>query len=192
MGAIGKVLSSPGFGTAVTAIGTVATAAGQLKAGKEEAEAIRTNVKINQFNAAIAIQESEIVEAKKNLEVRRLRRQKKKLLSTQRALFSKAGVLFEGSPLEVMRDTEEQAELDILINTFNRDIEKNRFLSEARISETEAAIRAGEAVSAERAGRIQAGRTILTGLGKLTAFSRTPKPKQPTTKTISLNEGVLG
>jgi hypothetical protein len=172
MGAIGKVLSSPAFGKTVTAIGTVATAAGQIQAGRREAEAIRTNIKIDQFNAAISRQEAELVEAKKGLEVRRLRRQKKKILSTQRALFSKAGVLFEGSPLEVMSDTEEQAELDILISQFNRDIEKNRFLSEAQAIEAGVAVRAGEAETAERVGRLEAGRTILTGLSKITAFRR--------------------
>lgn len=158
MGAIGKVLTSPIFTETVKAIGTVGRARGQIVAGKAEAQAQR-------YNAAIATQEAKIVEDKKILETKRLMRRKKDILSTQRALFSKSGVLLEGSPLEVIRDTEAEIELDNLVNKYNRNVEKSRFLSEAKIREREAGI-------AEREGRRRGRRTILTGLTRFatTAF----------------------
>ncbi len=153
MGAVTKALP-----TLLETVGTFAQARGQKIAGKAEAQALR-------YNAAISRQEAEIVENKKILETKRLMKRKKDILSTQRALFSKSGVLLEGSPLEVIRDTESEIELDNLVNTYNRDVEKSRFLSQAKIEEREAGI-------AEREGRRRARRTILTGLTKFatTAF----------------------
>lgn len=176
MGAIGKALTSETFTKTVGAIstvaGTIAQARGQKIAGKAEAQALK-------YNAAISRQEAEIVESKKILETKRLMKRKKDILSTQRALFSKSGVLLEGSPLEVIRDTESEIELDNLVNRYNRDIEKSRFLSEARIEEREAGI-------AEREGRRRGRRTILTGISKFaaTAFEKVP------TSTPSFGAGL--
>lgn len=150
MGAIGKALTSDVFTGVIKAVGTVARARGEIIAGKAEAQALK-------YNAAISRQEAKIVEDKQILETKRLMKRKRDILSTQRALFSKSGVLLEGSPLEVIRDTEAEIEMDDLINRYNRDIEKSRFLSEAKIREREAGI-------AERVGRRRARRTILTGL----------------------------
>lgn len=179
MGAIGKALTSPVFTSVVKAVGTIGRARGQVIAGKAEAQAQR-------YNAAISRQEAKIVEDKKILETKLLMKRKKDILSTQRALFSKSGVLLEGSPLEVIRDTESEIELDNLINRYNRDIEKSRFLSEARIEEREAGI-------AERIGRRRARRTILTGISKFAATAFEPVKKTKTTfSPISLKEGLMG
>jgi hypothetical protein len=166
MGAIGKVLTSEAFTGAVKAIGTLAQAKGQVVAGKAEAQT-------QKYNAAISRQEAKIVEDKKILETKRLMKRKKEILSTQRALFSKGGVLLEGSPLEVIRDTEAEIELDNLTNKYNRDVEKSRFLSEAKFREFEAGV-------AEREGRRRGRRTILTGLTRFaaTAFEKIPKPQK--------------
>lgn len=151
MGAITGVLK---------AVGTVARARGEIIAGKAEAQALR-------YNAAIAKQEAKITEEKSKLEIKRLMRRKKDILATQRALFSKSGVLLEGSPLEVIRDTESEIEMDRLVGKYNRDIEKSRFLSEAKIEEREAGI-------AERIGRRRARRTILTGISEFAATAFEP------------------
>ena len=182
MGAIGKALTSETFtktiGTIATVAGTLAKAKGQKVAGKAEAQAQR-------YNAAISRQEAVIVENKKILETKRLMKRKKEILSTQRALFSKGGVLLEGSPLEVIRDTETEIEFDNLVNIYNRDVEKSRFLSEARIGEFEAGV-------AEREGRRRARRTILTGISKFAATAFKPATKTKTTTPISLKEGLMG
>lgn len=184
MGGITKILTSSRFGETVEAIGTVATAAGQFRAAKSEAQVHETNVQISRFNAAVARQEAGLVEAKKELNTLRLIKQKKALTATQRAEFSKAGVILEGSPLEVIRDSEAEMELDILIDRLNSDIEASRFLSEAQVREREAAISGTRGRVAERTGRIRAGRTLLTGVTKIiSAFGGRKKEEKikPTT-----------
>lgn len=149
MGAITTIMS-----TVLPVLGTAIKARGQIFAAKGEAETQR-------YNATIARQEAAITATKKRIETKRLRKRKEAFTSTQKALFSKAGVLFEGSPLEVIQDSQSEMEFDILVNKYNRDVERNRFLSEARFREI-------EAERAERFGEIQVAQTLLTGLVDVT------------------------
>jgi len=124
------------------------------------------------------------------LEEYRLRRRKKALLGKQRALYAKAGVLIEGSPLEVMADTASQFEFDIALSRYRteRDIALSRYETRKAIAlskyETETAVRrygyeakyknwlAGQY---KRMGYAKMGQTLLTaGYTGYEKF-RTPK-----------------
>ena len=147
---VGKVVASPVFSNIVQLAGVGTQAVGEVKTGRVEAAALRTDANISR-------REAEIIEATREFETKQLKRQKRKMSGAQRAAFSKAGVILEGTPLDVIRESEEEAEMDILVNKINRDIEKNRFLTRAVVTEAEAAI-------AERVGTVKAGRTLLTAI----------------------------
>lgn len=124
------------------------TAFGQLKESEERAKA-------EEFNADVSRRQAELVKARGRLDVLRQRKTAIAFTSTQQALFSKAGVVLSGSPLQVIQETAAQAELDILTTEFNAFTEASRLRSEAR--ERERTARAERTV-----GRVRAGKTLLT------------------------------
>ena len=112
--------------------------------------------KTREYRAQLAEEAGEEVRAGTELEVARHREEVKKLKGRQRAAYAKAGVRMEGSPLEVLADTQAQADLDQLI------IEHGGFVSQRAQKRTAMWERqAGSA--AQRAGYIGAGTSLLAG-----------------------------
>ncbi len=123
----------------------------QKKESEQQAQA-------EEFNIGVARQEQKISIASRKLEKTRERKRARTFLSRQQALTAKSGVTLSGSPLDVMRDTAEELELDILIGDINASIEQSRLESEVGTREI-------QADEIRRAGKIRAGTTLLsTGL----------------------------
>jgi len=88
------------------------------------------------------------------------RREAEKLEKRQRALYAKAGVTTEGTPLEVMIDTATDMELEAL------EIERSgTTLAEQHL--TQAEIDKFTGAAAKRAGTMGAGATLLQGAGQM-------------------------
>ena len=88
--------------------------AGQLQAG-EAAEVQGENQQAwDEYNAQLAERQATEEQAAAATEERRLRKGGERLKARQRAGFAKAGVTFEGSPMEVLEGTASELELDAL------------------------------------------------------------------------------
>ncbi|MCM8784562.1 MAG: hypothetical protein NC818_07375 [Candidatus Omnitrophica bacterium] len=122
----------------------------QARAYQEQAE----------YNARVAELQAQQVERAQKLEEYRLNRAKEALLGKQRALYAKAGVSLEGSPLEVLADTEAQYQLDLSVSRYNADVQKRRLGYEAGYQRY-----AGKQYM--RAGYLGMGTTLLTTGTKL-------------------------
>jgi len=126
----------------------------QSRAQVQESQAI---TQAEQFNIGVAKQEQQIEEASRELDKTREKKQLTQILSTQQAMVAKSGVTSEGSPLLVMRDTAAQGELDILVGDINSSINQSRLQSEVE--------QRGVSITQERAaGKIRAGKTLLSGI----------------------------
>lgn len=130
--------------------GSVISAAGSISAGKAQKKAARQNA------LAARMQAEE--------DARRSRRQSDALLGRQRAIVAYSGTTMEGSPLLIAEDTGAEAETEV------RHILQG---GEARAS---AYLKAGSA--AARAGYIDAGSTLLSGVGRALVLDEQMKTTQ--------------
>jgi len=111
---------------AVAIVGAgVLTAYGQVKEGEERA-------RIEEYNAEAARNQAAVGEAKGKLDRARLRKQAIAFRSKQSALYSKAGVMLTGSPLDIMTESAANAELDIMINRYNTTVQTQMLWDEAQ------------------------------------------------------------
>jgi len=78
---------------------------GQFQQGQSASSA-------EQFNASVSRANARAVRISADLDIQRQRRQAESFKSSQRAGYAKAGVKFEGSPMDVMIDTAAQLEMD--------------------------------------------------------------------------------
>ena len=122
-------------------------------------QAGRSQKKMADYNAAVSERDALAAEQKAEYDIAAHRRRTRKMLGKQRALYGKAGVTFEGSPLLVMEETAAEAELDALAIRYSGDIAASRHRSVADIER----IRGKQA---RKAGYIKAGTTLLTGAAK--------------------------
>jgi len=128
------------IGLGVSGAGTALSAVSQYRAGQAQEEAYK-------YNAGVAEQKGIYEETQSRDKLR-------KLLSSQKALYAKAGVdMTSGSPLLLMADTAAQGEMEAL------NIRKG-YQSEAKMNRY-------YGNQAKKAGNIKAGSTFLSGLGSV-------------------------
>ena len=108
-----------------TMIGGIAEGVGGIMSANSQYDAAKYNASISQQNAELTRQGAALEEYK-------ARKTLRKVSGTQRAGFAKAGIEFTGSPLDVMRDSIANAELDIATNRYNAEISAMGFESEAK------------------------------------------------------------
>jgi len=120
------------------AAGTVVSAAGAIQSSQAQAAAI-------EYRGEMTRRQAEYAEE-------RQRERTKSLLSSQRTGYAKAGVSIEGTPLEVMTQTAEDAELDALAIRYG-----------GQTAQQSARFEAG---SVRTAGKYRAVSNLLTGAGQ--------------------------
>lgn len=123
---------------ALAIVGSVVSAAGSISAGNAQKKAA-------QQNAALARMQAEE-------DARRSRRQSNALMGRQRAVVAASGTTMEGSPLLIVQDTAAEAETEI------------RHILRGGAARASAYQQAGGA--AAQAGLIDAGSTLLSGVGR--------------------------
>jgi hypothetical protein len=119
-------------------VGSVISAAGSLSAASSQKKAAQQNATLARLQA--------------EEEVRRLRRQSDALMGRQRAVVAASGTTMEGSPLLIVQDTAREAEIEIRHILRGGEARANAFQQ------------AGSA--AAQAGLIDAGSTLLSGIGR--------------------------
>ena len=132
-------------------------------------------------NAALAQREADQQRQAGQLEAERMRRERIRLAATQRAGFAKSGVTSEGTPLQVMIQSAADEELNAQMTQYNAGIGAMR-------SGSEASIYKAQGVAAKRAGTLQAGSSLLSGVSQaayIRAAGASPKPKKIKTNTIA-------
>ena len=121
---------------------------GQIRQGQQEQQ-------IFNFNAAVSRQKVELTRLAGDIRINQLRDRKRRLKSSQVAAFAGAGVRITGSPLQVIADSDSQAEIDIMLT----DIEtRNAIL--AAVSDAELDLLRGS--FALSSSFISAGTTLLS------------------------------
>ena len=126
-----------------------------------------------EFNARISEQQKLQIEAEGKLTQYKLARAKTTLHSTQQALYSKSGVLLQGSPMEVMAQSTSDAIMDSMIANYNTksgmiraqsDADYKRWLGKVYNKTAQAEAKATMATGAM--DFITKGATLLSRFGK--------------------------
>jgi hypothetical protein len=141
-----------------------AQAEGQRRAYMEQAEAARRNRQVAEDNALAT-------ERAGAWEVEKARLKALRLEGSQKVGYAKAGVLLEGSPLDVMAETAANEELDILATQYNYDVQAARYRSQGDFYGFEAgrqerlAASQPETPNFMQQGLMKAGTSLLTTVG---------------------------
>lgn len=128
-----------GLGTGTTITGELLKVFGSLQKGYESKF-------VQDLNATISRANAQAIQTSGEFDVRRMRKAKGRLASSQVAGYSKAGVKLQGSAIEVMIDSAAEAETDILISEYNTKvgvIQANYEAESSRIAGKQAVAQAG-------------------------------------------------
>jgi hypothetical protein len=142
----------------ILAILTIASGAASAystqQAGKAQSNALK-------YNADLARREADAKERATREASRRKQKQLRSLEGTQRTLFAKAGVsLTEGTPLEIMAHSAQQASLD-------RSTEYQEGFAQASQSRAESILLRSQAKSVRRTANLDAASTLLNTAAKV-------------------------
>ena len=121
-------------------LGTVASIAspavsglGMVMSGAEKSAQAKANADLLEYNKAVAEEEAKSISESERIEEMKLDRQKKLMLSAEKAGFSASGFTTSGTPLAIMADTASQYEMDRAIMQANATTEANRRRSQGYI-----------------------------------------------------------
>lgn len=138
-------------------IALIASAAiGAVSAMQAGAQASQTA----NYNAAVLDRRAANIEKKAAFDEARFREQARSLISSQRAAAGASGNLLEGSGMEVLLDTVEDAELDALAIRYSGSVEASEAASQAGIARLEGR-------QAKSRALVGAGASLLKGAGGL-------------------------
>ena len=140
---------------------------GQYEAGKAARVQSKSQAAFNEYNAQLAEREAAETQEAAAYEEEKFRKGGERLKARQRALYAKAGVTPEGSPLEVMEQTAVELETDALLIRRGGTLGYQRLTAEAGLERMagRSALLRGRA--ARRASRIGMFATGLSGASQL-------------------------
>jgi hypothetical protein len=144
--------------TVIAAIAVAAAVGGGVYAYQGAQQQKRTSKAIGEYNQKQAEMDALQTEMENRENVRRKRRENVRLQAVQRARYAKAGVVEEGTPLEVMAETAGLLELDAL--EMNRQALGNAARLRAQGKFAKAAGDAGAAAAA-----MQGNASLLSSVG---------------------------
>ena len=146
---IGKALSSKAFSNVVSTGASLLSGYGSYRAGRDAEDAYKYNEKVAKREAAYQKQRTKYLLEQHKTETAKLK-------GYQRTGFAKAGVKGgQGTPLEVLQDTDRLAAIDANIIRYGGEIRADSALKEAKMYR-----KAGR--SEMRAGWLNAAGSILT------------------------------
>ena len=90
-----------GAGNAMTAMSGLSSVVGTLIEGRQKRDTYR-------FNAAMTQIEARQIRMAADMDIKRMRKNQSRFWARQQALYARAGVKMEGSPLDVMAETQAQ------------------------------------------------------------------------------------
>jgi len=144
------------IGLALTVVSTAVGVYSAYSQGQAQQKAAKYNAKVAENQATAARNAAAVREQQHRERIRQL-------AGTQRANSGASGIALEGSPLLVMADTLEQAELDAQRIRYGGEVSATGFESQARLQRFQGA-------QAAQAGMIGAGSTLLSGAAKAMSY----------------------
>jgi len=141
------------IGTALAVTSTLVSMYMSAKQGSQEAANAAYNQAVNEANSRVATLNA-------NFEQDRKRKEGHRFVGTQQALYAKAGVRFEGSPVDMMMSTVKDIEMDI----FAIELNKMAAISNAK---SRGAILAAEKKYAKQSGWMNAVSTGVQGAASI-------------------------
>lgn len=188
-------------GTAAALTGAAVTATSAIASGIQQKEAYEAQAKGADYNRAVANQAAVAADANAAAVARseaaweeQQREKNLRLQGAQKAGFGAAGVLMEGSPLDVLGQTVKDQEMDIWTQRYNYDVEAanyrnqaSRFRSQAGFYDFETKRQEAMGDYAVGAGVLGAGTSLLTTGGALLGGLNSSKYPNFTNKALSSN-----
>lgn len=155
--AAGATAGASGIGTALQALGLVASVGGSLAGAKASENVSNYNVKVAENNATAERQRAAYDAGLQRDQVRRV-------VGAQRAAGAASGLdITSGTPVAVLGDTAKQGELDVLARLYSGESAATAYQNDARRMKAE-----GRAQ--KQAGFINAGTSLLSGFGKMASY----------------------
>lgn len=126
------------------------------------------------YNAQVSEDQARATAAARDFQLQLIERRKAKMLSKQVTLYAKAGVKFEGSPIEVIAGTATEFALDSLAENYNSAMQISALQSEARLSRMQAGDlkRGGNASMLMTVGSGVANAALTYGMGSKSAATK--------------------
>jgi hypothetical protein len=145
--------------TVIGIISLVAGLAGSAMSANAQQQAGEAEKKAYEFNAQLKDEEAKQIKAKAMWDETISRESSRERISKMIASYAKSGVVLdEGSTLLVMADSAEKAEKDALAIRWDGDVNYAQALNEANMMRF-------YGKNAAKAGQMQAGTTLLQGIG---------------------------
>ena len=133
--------------------GTLLDAYGRYRAGQQAG-------KVYDYNKEFAKFQEKYIDERVETELATLARDVKKVISRQRAIQGRSGTVTDvGSNLDAIINTEQEAAIDAAVIRRQGEVEKEIARKEAKYADKQGAV-------VRRAGLLEAGSTLLTGLSK--------------------------
>lgn len=156
-------------------------AVGTIQAGEAQADAAEYNQAVANNNAVIATQNAETERERGAEEERRHRQRVAQTKGSQRAAFAGNGILLdEGSPLDILMDTEEMGELDAQTILHDSELRARNFDIQSSNFTGQAGLLGAQASGARSGSYLAAAGGLLGGVSdvstKWDAYKSKPKP----------------
>ena len=116
-----------------SAAGTGMQMKGQYEAGKAAERQAKDEAALDEYNAKLAEREATESKEAAAYEESKFRKGAERLKATQRARYAKAGITFEGSPLDVMAQTASELEMDALMIRRGGQLGYQRYTAESEL-----------------------------------------------------------
>lgn len=159
--------AAPYIALAATALGTGVSVLSAVGQGQAQKAAMKEQSRAAAYNRQVAEQNAQAVEAAGRLDIEQQRREHLQILGAQKARYGAAGVIMEGTPLEVMAQTASDMEQDILTTQYNYDVKAARWRSEAGFYDYEAMRNKNLAPYYSSQSTLKAGTALLTGASQV-------------------------
>jgi hypothetical protein len=169
----------------VAAVATVVAAGisayGVYEAHEAQADVAQYNKKVEQTKAQIALNQAQAARDAAAMAEAQSRDRTRRELATQRAQVGAAGIDSSGSPLAVMLDSVEAAELEAQQIRYSGELQALGHRQTAEFNVADAGLQTYYGRQAQKAGAIGTGSTLLTGASNVAGIyaryqSRTPQP----------------
>lgn len=152
-----------GTGLAALAAGTGIKAFGEWQSGGQSRKAYEYNAGLDEYGAKVAAQQKDIARAAGEDTKYQLAEEYGQIKGLQRTGYSKAGVTFEGTPTQVMRDSAKAYEYDILKADYNTRLAEYNADAQSTYYGTSAQYKRWLGAEEEKSSRLKAVGTILQG-----------------------------
>lgn len=160
--------------TGLMVASTLLSAAGSIQQGNATAAAGRYNNQIAQMNASISEKRAKDALERGKIEEQKKRKQVAQISGAQQAAMAANGVdISFGSPLDTLVDTAVQGELDALTIRSNTYREEYDYRVQAANQRAGGQLELMKGKSAQTAGYIGAGSTILGGGAQIAKYNKT-------------------